>query len=174
VNKRVLSYLTAGMLLFGGAAGLGTWYAKAAQAAVNQPASAIVQQETTNQEPAYAASIKVTGQQDKINEAQDKHENEAQESAALKAQAKITPEQARAEALKVVNGEVQKVSLDNENGNLVYSVEMKTAGGTVDVKVDAGDGKVLAQDKGRDNEGGRDQETEKDSGPDNDNVQCEQ
>jgi len=172
VNKRVLSYLTAGMLLFGGAAGLGTWYAKAAQGAVNQPAPAIVQQETTNQEPAYAASIKVTGQQDKINEAQDKHENEAQESAALKAQAKITPEQARAEALKVVNGEVQKVSLDNENGNLVYSVEMKTAGGTVDVKVDAGDGKVLAQDKGRDNEGA--QEAEKDSGPDNDNVQCEQ
>lgn len=50
----------------------------------------------------------------------------------------------------------------------------KTVGGAVDVKVDAGDGKVLAQDEGQDNEDSRDQETEKDSGPDNDNVQCEQ
>lgn len=166
MNKKILSYLTAGALLFGGAAGLCTWHAKAARAAVNQPAPAIVQQETTNQEPAYAASIKVAGQQDKMNE--------GQESAALRALAKITPEQARAEALKAVNGEVQKVSLDNENGNLVYSVEVKTAGGTVDVKVDAGNGKVLAQDKGQDNEDGRDQETEKDSGPDNDYAQGEQ
>jgi len=176
VNKKVLSYLTAGILLLGSAAGLGAGYAKTARAAVNQPASAAVQQETTNQEPAYAASIKVTNPQDNLNEneAQEKHENEAQESAAFKAQAKITPEQARAEALKAVNGEIQKVSLDNENGNLVYSVEVKTAGGTVDVKVDAGDGKVLARDNDQDNEGGHAPEAEKDSGPDNDNVQREQ
>jgi len=166
MNKKVLSYLTAGVLLFGSAAGLGTWHAKAARAAVNQPAPAIVRQETTNQEPAYAASIKVAGPQDKMDE--------TRESAALKALAKITPEQARAEALKAVNGEVQKVSLDNENGNLVYSVEIKTAGGTVDVKVDAGNGKVLAQDKSQDNEGGHTWETERESGPDNDNAQSEQ
>ena len=164
MNKKILSYLTAGMLLLGGAAGMGTWYAKAAQAAVNQRA------------PAYAA-IKVVDPQEnnqKENEVRDKNENEAQESAALKAQAKITPEQAQAEALKAVNGEVQKVSLNNENGNLVYSVEMKTASGVVDVKIDVGNGQVLAWDNGQDNEGDHDHEEEKDSGPDNHNVKVEQ
>jgi len=121
------------MLLLGSAAGLGTWYTKAARATVSQPVPAAVRQ-TTNQEPAYAASIKVANPQDQSEkEAADKHDNETQESAALKAQAKITPEQARAAALKAVNGEVQKVSLDNENGNLVYSVEVVRQFGVVNI-----------------------------------------
>jgi uncharacterized membrane protein YkoI len=70
--------------------------------------------------------------------------------AALQPLAKITPEQAKQAALAAVPGTVNKVTLENENGSVVYGVEI-TAGGTVtDVKVDAGTGKVLAQDSGND------------------------
>lgn len=49
---------------------------------------------------------------------------------------------------KAAPGQVIKVSLDNENGNVVYSVEIRTSTGIVDVKVDAGNGTVLALDSG--------------------------
>ncbi|GAB4414162.1 MAG: PepSY domain-containing protein [Thermodesulfovibrionales bacterium] len=47
-------------------------------------------------------------------------------------------------ALKQVPGKVLKAELENENGYLVYGVEIaKTDHQIVDVKVDAGNGKVL-------------------------------
>ncbi|WP_167900667.1 PepSY domain-containing protein [Thermococcus sp. LS1] len=90
------------------------------------------------QSPGYVGSIKV-----------DQYDNlsEGQEAKALQSLAKITPEQAKSAALSKVNGSVVKVELDNENGYLVYSVEVKTGNGIIkDVKVDAGDGKVLYVD----------------------------
>ncbi len=66
--------------------------------------------------------------------------------AALAALAKITPEQAKAAALAAVPGKAGAVELEDEDGNVVFGVEVTTADGrTIDVKVDAGDGKVLAQ-----------------------------
>lgn len=65
--------------------------------------------------------------------------SETEESAALASLATITPEQAIAAAQAEVPGASQKVELDNENGSLVYSVEI----GGKDVKVDAGTGAVL-------------------------------
>jgi uncharacterized membrane protein YkoI len=45
-----------------------------------------------------------------------------------------------------------KVELENEDCNVVYGVEIKTANGESDVKVDAGDGRVLHVEKdGEDN-----------------------
>jgi uncharacterized membrane protein YkoI len=78
-------------------------------------------------------------------EADDKAE--AAESEQLKSLARITPEQASAAALAQVPGTVKKVELENENGNVVYGVEIKTANGESDVKVDAGDGRVLHVEK---------------------------
>ena len=40
-----------------------------------------------------------------------------------------------------------KVELEKENGNVVYGVEIKTANGESDVKVDAGDGRMLHVEK---------------------------
>jgi hypothetical protein len=57
--------------------------------------------------------------------------------------ARITAEQAEAAALQQVRGTVTAVELENENGNLVYSVEIQTLAGEQDVKVDAGNGQVL-------------------------------
>jgi uncharacterized membrane protein YkoI len=76
-------------------------------------------------------------------------ENKAEgaESERLKSLARITPEQASAAALAQVPGTVKKVELENEDGNVVYGVEIKTADGESDVKVDAGDGRVLHVEK---------------------------
>jgi uncharacterized membrane protein YkoI len=81
----------------------------------------------------------------KGEEAEDKAEGT--ESERLKSLARITPEQAQAAALAQVPGTVKKVELENEDGNVVYGVEIKTASGESDVKVDAGDGRVLHIEK---------------------------
>jgi uncharacterized membrane protein YkoI len=78
-------------------------------------------------------------------EAEDKAEGA--EGERLKSLARITPEQASAAALAQVPGTVKKVELENEDGNVVYGVEIKTASGESDVKVDAGDGRVLHIEK---------------------------
>ena len=79
---------------------------------------------------------------------------DAQEQAQLQVLAKITPDQAKQAALAVVPGTVTSVKLGDENGNLVYEVVI----GKVDVKVDAGNGKVLHQDTaGDENEQGGEQ-----------------
>jgi uncharacterized membrane protein YkoI len=82
---------------------------------------------------------------EKGEEAEDKAEGA--ESERLKSLARITPEQASAAALAQVPGTVKRVELENEDGNVVYGVEIKTANGDSDVKVDAGDGRVLHVEK---------------------------
>jgi len=60
--------------------------------------------------------------------------------------AKLTPAQAVQKALAAVPGQVLKTGLENENGFLVYGVEVVTADrAIVAVKVDAGSGKILAK-----------------------------
>jgi len=87
---------------------------------------------TAAQSPSYTASIAVPPNTD---------------HAALTALSKITPEQARTAALKQVLGTVTKVELDDENGYLVYSVDIcSSTGQRQDVKVDAGNGRVLHVD----------------------------
>jgi uncharacterized membrane protein YkoI len=66
--------------------------------------------------------------------------------AQLKKAAKVTQLQARATALKEVpNGRVQKSELERENGNLIYSFDIKIPGksGFEEVNVDAITGKVV-------------------------------
>ena len=59
----------------------------------------------------------------------------------------ITAEQAQTAALAAHSGTVLKTELDDENGQLVYSVEFS---GGVDVKVDAMTGSVLGTESGQD------------------------
>jgi len=97
-----------------------------------------------------ASEAKESKEGKKGEEAEDKAEGA--ESERLKSLARITPEQASAAALAQVPGTVMKVELENEDGNVVYGVEIKTADGKSDVKVDAGDGRVLHVEKeGEDN-----------------------
>lgn len=74
----------------------------------------------------------------------------SQSEAEYPAMAKITLDQAIQTALGSAKGRVLKAELENENGFLVYGVEVATPDKTVvDVKLDAGSGKLLAmgQDK---------------------------
>lgn len=81
------------------------------------------------------------------NEADEQNEvtspEEQAEAAGYQKLARITADQARSAALASVPGTVTSVELENEDGNLVYGVTVKAAAGERDVKVDAGNGKVL-------------------------------
>ncbi|HBB87640.1 MAG TPA: peptidase M4 [Blastocatellia bacterium] len=127
--------------------------------------------ENKQEKPKYHSSVQVQddkNERDESEEAEGSEENEANEaneskqgeqgeeakdktegaeSERLKGLARITPDQASAAALAQVPGTVKKVELENEDGNVVYGVEIKTANGDSDVKVDAGDGRVLHVEK---------------------------
>jgi uncharacterized membrane protein YkoI len=67
-----------------------------------------------------------------------------EEEAGFAGMAKISMDSAINAALKEVQGKALKAELENENGSLVYGVEIaKTDHQLFDVKVDAGDGKIL-------------------------------
>lgn len=68
---------------------------------------------------------------------------EKTESTRYQSLARITAAQAGAAAAAKVPGTVTAAVLENEDGNLVYGVSIRTASGERDVKVDAGNGKVL-------------------------------
>ena len=89
-------------------------------------------------QPTYESSIKVKNQAGEQGEAIN-----------LFALAKIDASRAMSAALEKVPGTVFRVSLDNENGNLVFSVGIKMANNEIrDVKVDAGNAMVLSEDTG--------------------------
>ncbi len=67
---------------------------------------------------------------------------EKQESAKLQTLAKITPQQAQQFAEANQGGKASNVKLENEDGNVVYAVAI----GQKEVKVDAGNGRVLYTD----------------------------
>ena len=98
----------------------------------------------TTSSPSYQSSITVG----------DTGDGEHAEAARYMELAKIDAGKAMAAAQTRVPGKVLSAALDNENGNLVYSVVITpTAGGPAqDVKVDAGNGVVLDIDAGNSHE----------------------
>jgi uncharacterized membrane protein YkoI len=96
------------------------------------------------QDPSYAGSVAV-------DQVQTEGMNEADEAAAMQGKATISATHAEAAALAANPGAtVIQSELDNENGALVYSVELSNG---ADVKVDAGNGSILFTDSGADSEG---------------------
>jgi uncharacterized membrane protein YkoI len=92
------------------------------------------QNEVDEQQPQYTGVITV-------DESQYEGLSEADEAAALQAMATIGGAEAEAAALAANPGTtVVKTELDDENGVLVYSVELSNG---MDVKVDAGNGQIL-------------------------------
>ncbi len=101
--------------------------------------------------PALAATILAGGGfsianaaslQDKPTQAQEANEDQSQ--AELVKQAKITEAAATKTALEKVPGTVHAVELEDENGTIVYDVEINaTDGSKQSVKVDAQTGKIV-------------------------------
>jgi uncharacterized membrane protein YkoI len=109
------------------------------------------------QEPSYTGSVKVPEPEPKD----------------LNGLAKITADQAKEAALNSNPGTTAiKAELDNENGFLVWSVELSNG---ADAKVDAGDGKVLLTEQADPNEPkGESEESVEEKGnekPDTDSIQ---
>jgi uncharacterized membrane protein YkoI len=78
--------------------------------------------------------------------------------------AKIPFDSAVKAALTAVQGKILRIELENENGYLVYGVEVvKSDRQIVDVKVDAGDGKVLKiETDQKDSEGNEGEDSDND------------
>ncbi|MBE9184467.1 PepSY domain-containing protein [Microcoleus sp. LEGE 07076] len=74
------------------------------------------------------------GDGEKNDDAEDK-----QASSRLQSLAKVTPQQARSAAEAAKGGTASRVKLENEDGNVVYSVAI----GKQEIIVDAGNGKIL-------------------------------
>jgi uncharacterized membrane protein YkoI len=96
------------------------------------------------EQPSYSGSVKAPAEAAGAAEA-----GEADETKALQALAKVTPDQAKAAALAQYPGAtVSSIQLENENGWVVYGVELTQSGKSYDVKVDAGNAKVLHSEAG--------------------------
>ena len=131
-----------------------------AEASSQAPAEVTADSGQSEQQPSYAGSITVPEDQ--------QGQSEQDEAKALEGLAKVTADQAKAAALAQFPGAtVGKVELDNENGSLVYSVQLTDASGKgQDVKVDAGNGKVLGSEaddaEGTESQGGAEDQGSRD------------
>ncbi len=97
-----------------------------------------------NEAPEFTSSIVDKAS---ANEADGAEENDAAEAARLAKLATVTPDQAKAAALAAQPGKVTKATLESEDGNVVYDIEVTTSNGTVDVTIDAGNARVLQSEK---------------------------
>jgi uncharacterized membrane protein YkoI len=93
------------------------------------------------QDPPYTSSIQTKGGD---REGKGEHRGERGEAARLAPLAKIDSTRATSAAISQVPGTVLSAALENEDGNVVYSVVIKTPANEIkDVKVDAGNAAVL-------------------------------
>ena len=123
------------------AGGTGIIAASAGAAPAGGATGAAGQEQDGSQEPSYTGSI----------QAPEGSGGEEAENAALSGLAVITPEEAATAAGSAVAGTVGTAALENENGFVVYQVDVTAADGSVvEVKVDAGTGAVLAQEADND------------------------
>jgi uncharacterized membrane protein YkoI len=110
--------------------------------------------ENGDNEPSYVSSIRVPD---------NGNDSEADEFAQLSKLANLIASNKATEAAKAKfpAGKVINTKLENENGNVVYAVEIDTGSGIKDVKVDAGNGTILnieadeaegVEENGKDNE----------------------
>jgi uncharacterized membrane protein YkoI len=133
--KRKLTLLVLGLL---SALGIGGAVRSVSATQAQRPVAPIAR---SSQSAAIAQNSEEAGEQaDEPEDSEmDDEQEEQQEEAQLESLAKITPQQAEEAARTVASGTVSRVSLDNEDGSVVYKVII----GQSEVLVDAGDGTVL-------------------------------
>lgn len=139
-TRQWMTGVGAGALLLMGAVGAGSLVAAQEQATPTVSQAAAM--ETGEHDPSYTASIRVSEE--------DSEQSETDEAAALQSLATISADQAAQAATTAYPGaSVMQIELDNENGWLVYSVELSNGS---EVTVDAGNATVLATDQEDDQE----------------------
>ncbi len=122
---------------------------------------------------ATTASKAVTVEQAKEQPKEQAKENDEHELTAANTKTAITEEQAKQTALaSVKDGVFKSIELEDEDGVIVYGVEIQSGTNTYDVKVDANTGSVVKTDQDNDkNEKSKVENESKDS--DNDNIEHE-
>jgi uncharacterized membrane protein YkoI len=125
-NKVIIALTVAGAAIVGL---IGIERSSVAQTAIQNPV-AVLQQQKQAVEPAGGDGDGETNDDAKEN----------QESTKLQSLAKITPQQAKQAAEAAQGGKASSVKLENENGNVIYSVVI----GKAEVTVDAGNGRILS------------------------------
>lgn len=169
-TKKALYGLLAAIGVTAGAAGIAA--AATSQSTPSTTTTATAEKGTEahddgDETPTYTSSIVDKAS---ANETEGAEEDDAAEAARLAKLATVTPDEAKAAALAAQPGTAGKVELESENGNVVYDVEVNTSTGTVDLKIDAGNAKVLQTEKEtgeKDDDKGGDHEKEdgNESGP---------
>ncbi|MBA2534448.1 MAG: PepSY domain-containing protein [Rubrobacter sp.] len=149
-RKLVVGAATAAALIVGGAAAIAAGQAPQTTA-----------DETKQEDPSYKGSIQAPSGDAERNDAEENAKgseneaggdgSEAAEDQQLQSLARIDRAQAQQAALKAVPGTIKDAELGNENGYVVWDVKVAADSGSLqEVKVDAGNGQVLAQDAGDD------------------------
>jgi len=85
----------------------------------------------------------------------------ANEQSELLARATVKTEQAEALALKAVPGTIIETEIEEENGVLLYSIEIQTADGIREVEINAENGAVVAIENEDDEDDDDDDDEEK-------------
>lgn len=139
MNKKILTLTLVGALALGGTV--------VAYATTNKTAGAAPNSSTQT----------VSEDQSKDQEDQDNETNDDQELTAANTKTAITEDQAKQTALaSIKDGTVQSIQLEDEDGVIVYGVEIKSGKITYDVKVDANTGSIVKSEQdNNDNENGR-------------------
>lgn len=108
-----------------------------------------------------------------ITETQAK-EADDQELNAANTKTAITEDQAKQTALaSVKGGTFQAIELEDENGVIVYGVQIQSGSQTYDVKVDANSGSIVKSDQGNDTADAGEVDNEKQAGSDKDSIEHE-
>jgi len=148
MNKKILTLTLAGVLALGGTV---VAYAATSKA------------DTTSNNAGKAVT------KEQLKEADDQDLNAADIKTG------ITEDQAKQTALaSVKNGTFQSIELEDEDGVIVYGIEIQSENQTYDVKVDANTGSILKTDQ--DNDAAEKDQVEnegQDSGGDNDSIEHE-
>ncbi len=127
-KKLLVGALAATALTIGGGA---------AMAAGQAPETTAGDTKQEEQEPRINGSVKAPG---------GAGQDEAAETQQLQGLAEVDQARAEEAALGAVAGTVEEAELGNENGYVVWDVEVKAENGTLhEVVVDAGNGQILAQ-----------------------------
>ena len=129
-SRRLVYTAAASLGLVAGAAGIAA--AATGQSPASTAGGASADSETNDPAPNYTSSVAAPDNEDESD---------------LAGTATITADQATAAATTETGGTAGETELENENGNVVYGVEIMLPDGTMlDVKVDAGNARILAQE----------------------------
>lgn len=143
-TPKIIGASLAGLALLGGLAVAGTAVASAQPA----PTSAHSATSTTSGTDTTGQNGEQGGVTGTLKApAETPGQSEQEQGAALQAIAKVTRADAEKAALAAVPGTVTSSTLGDENGWVIFEVTVKDAkGASTEVKVDAGNGRVLAHE----------------------------